>query len=145
VWLRVGAAAWLLVLVAWEPATAATAWHSHGGFGGAAEAVLIGTGSVSLVATVPWGGVLAWAGRWRQLGMSVAAGSVVLLAGYGAIMIAAASATDTTVDNAAGAGAVIAAVPTVLAVATLLLLGALVERARSALSRVFTVRRAREW
>jgi ribosomal protein S12 methylthiotransferase accessory factor YcaO len=115
------------VLVAWEPATA-IAWHSHGGFGRTAEAVLIVTGFVATVGTLAWGGVLAGVGRWRQLGMSVAAGSAALLTGYAVVMVVAASATNTTVDNGAGAGAVILALPTVIVVSAVLFLGALASR-----------------
>jgi hypothetical protein len=124
-WLLVGGATWILALMVWEPAIAITSWQAHGAFGRPSDAVVVGTGGIAVLGTVLWGAVLGNAGRWRQLAMSAAAGSAMLLAGYGVIMVATAPGTDTTGDNEAGAGAAILAVPTFLAVAMLLLLGGL--------------------
>jgi hypothetical protein len=127
-WLLAGGAAWLLVLAAAETATAITALQANGVLDRSSAAVLLGAGCLAVLATVLWGGVLGRAGRWRQLGMSAVAASATVLVGYAVIMIAAAPATDSSVDNETGAGFAILAVPTFLVVATLLALGALAAR-----------------
>lgn len=86
--------------------------------------ILIGLVGFSATTTLATGWVLGYRKFWRQLAAFVVAGAVVLLAWYVVAMIATTPASDTTGDNAAGAGVAILAVPSVAATALLLGLGA---------------------
>jgi hypothetical protein len=122
-WLLAGTVIWLLLLVAWEPATTIAVLRADK-FDDSAATVLVITAAIAALATLFWGCVLGRTRRWRQLAISTAMGAGALLVGYVAIMLATASPDDPTVDNAAGAGLAMAAVPTVIVVGAVLFFGA---------------------
>jgi hypothetical protein len=68
---------------------------------------------------------------WRQLAIGTGAGTGTLLLWYSVAMIVFSNPKDTNADNAAGAGIVILAIPSLLVVASLLYLGAALGRISS--------------
>ena len=125
-WLIICLAVWLIALAAWLPVTVAILIAMDPARrGGHSDDIAIVTSIVVAVALcLAWGFMLGWVRYWTQVLLSTALGSVAVLVSYVGAMIAAASPTDTTVDNAAGAGVVIIAVPTFAVLAVLLAVGA---------------------
>lgn len=106
-----GLCTWLLLLIAWEPATVAVAWTEGKNFTRDALLALVVSGVVAVLATIIWGALLGARRRWQPLWWSTALGTGALLFTYAVIMVVSASPQDNTADQAAGAGAAIAVVP----------------------------------
>jgi hypothetical protein len=82
--------------------------------------VMAGIGAGSLVL---WGFSLGWHRAWWAAVASIPVGTWMLLSWYACALFSMADPNDYTVDNAAGAGAAMLAVPTAAAVTVLLALG----------------------
>jgi hypothetical protein len=125
-WLIICLAAWLIALAAWLPVTVAIlkAMDPAQRGGHADDVAIVTSIMVAVVLCLVWGFTLGWVRYWTHVLLSTALGTVALMLSYVGAMIAAASPTDTTVDNATGAGVVIIAVPTFVVLAVLLAVGA---------------------
>ncbi|WP_139283313.1 hypothetical protein [Raineyella antarctica] len=113
---------WMFMLAAWMPIAVMVAPPSRG-FGSNTFPVILALAAGAMLATVTVGFVV---GRWWQLRwiwVAVVAGSAAQLFGYVVSMLDSPD-PDGTQDIAAGAGVVILGLPTALAIAALLWLGA---------------------
>jgi len=122
-WVHVVGIAWLACLGVAVP-VALVMHHANAHIDHGQAVILIGLAGLSAIATVVTGWALGYRKRWPQLALFTLAGAVVLLGWYGVAMIATTPASDTTGDNASGAGLAILAVPTLALTGLLLGLGA---------------------
>jgi hypothetical protein len=122
-WIHVVGAAWLGCLGIAVP-VALVMHHANAHIDHGQAVILIDLAGFSAAATVATGWLLGYRKRWPQVAVFTVAGAVVLLGWYGVAMSAPTPMSDTTGDNAAGAGLAILAMPTLAATGLLLGLGA---------------------
>ena len=118
-WIHVMGLAWLCCLGVAVPVALAM-HHANAHIDHGQAVILISLGGFSAATTLATGWVLGYRKRWLQVAVFTAAGAVVLLGWYGVAMTATTPMSDTTGDNAVGAGLAILAVPTVAATGLLL-------------------------
>jgi hypothetical protein len=111
---------WLALFLAWIPVVTALILHSAS----PTVTVVVGTavGSVSLLATLIYGGLLGRNGRWGEIVLATIAGTAGLMACFVALTVTAPDPSNTN-DIAAGAGVATFGLPTFVVVAILLSLG----------------------
>jgi hypothetical protein len=116
--LKAGIAIWIGCLASWLPA-AAIAVRSGDRGRDLIEVILVALG-VGVIATLVIGWTLGRRSMWRHLRMLVWIGTVAVIWSYVIAMIGFNSDSDTTSDNAAGAGVAIFGVPIAVTIAALL-------------------------
>jgi drug/metabolite transporter (DMT)-like permease len=116
---------WLALFVAWIPVLSALLLNNAS----STLDIAIGgsLGSVALLATLIYGGLLGRHRRWRDVGFATLAGTAALVVCYVVLMVSAPDPNNTN-DIGAGAGLAIFGLPTLLLVGMLLGLGAAVGR-----------------
>jgi len=112
---------WLVLIGVWLPVLLKEPITARPPFG-AVPATGLFLAALAVLACICWGLVLALLRRWRWILVSAAAGTAVLLAWYGTVMLST-DLNDPLVDNEAGAGIAILSVPTLVSVGLLLSVG----------------------
>jgi hypothetical protein len=128
-WLAVALISWLILLGAWAPVSLVLAHTDRLTTSRRPLGVLLAC--VSVLSTIGFGLVLAKRRRWAEVMIAAVLGTSVLAAWYVVAMLANPQ-PDGTEDIAAGAGLVILAVPTLLVVLAMLVIGFLAGRALNA-------------
>lgn len=119
-WLIFSGVAWLVLLGAWIPALV---WlHDQHASSGVLIEVGAVLGGLAVLASLGFGALLGFAGLWKRAALASLFGAGVLIFWYSAITLAAPDPTNQN-DHAAGAGAVILGIPSLVLVALLLFAG----------------------
>lgn len=124
-WLVASGLVWLGLLVSWLfVGTIFLAVASPSAPGTVPGIIILSLASIGLLATPTWGYLVGRRRATKWLWPAAAIGSALQLAFYVTAMLAAPSTDGSEQDTAAGAGLVILAIPTALAILTLLWIGA---------------------
>lgn len=115
--LRWEGAIWLALLGAWAPILAALA--SHHASTSTLIAVGVSSGALAILSTIVFGARLGWRRLWMAAWQAALAGGGVLVFWYSVVTLAAPDPQGQN-DHSVGAGALILALPAVVAVAILL-------------------------
>jgi hypothetical protein len=123
--LRLCAAVWIVLLVAWIPAIYVLA-PAHGVLSSGSLSIVAAFLAAALGATVVWGGLLGYRRDRRSLILSALVGTSILMGCYVVVTLGPPTTADTAGnDNTAGAGVVLLTIPTLLGMAVLLGTGAI--------------------